>query len=61
VKLELKVESSNAAFEDDNARAESVRILRRVAELVTEDGEGGNIRDINGNMVGKWTLEIADD
>jgi hypothetical protein len=35
-----------------------LRCRLSVAQLVTEDGEGGNVRDINGNTVGQWTLKI---
>lgn len=52
----LKINTDNAAFEDD-ATHEIKRILEEVAmdlELATNHGCSGNIRDVNGNTVGEW-------
>jgi hypothetical protein len=60
----LKIETGNAAFGWDQT-VEIARILRQVAENIV--GEPGslysqfNIRDINGNTVGSWTLDPRED
>lgn len=55
MKLRLTIDMDNAAF-DDNEGAEAARILRTAAEGV----EFGCIRsaliDINGNVVGKFSI-----
>ena len=45
----------NAAFVDDQA-GEVARILRKVADEVRVDSEGG-IFDLNGNHVGTWSMD----
>ena len=58
--------TDNAAFgdqdnpEDDNLtdlRAESARILRKIARTLEEGSDGGTILDLNGNKVGVWDLD----
>ncbi len=52
----IAIEGDNAAFDDD-ARGETARILRDVAQRI-ESGEDANyyrtIRDINGNRIGAF-------
>jgi hypothetical protein len=55
--LEIKLETSNAAFED-NCPQEVARLLRDLAARI-ENGLGsglcrGRLLDINGNIVGTW-------
>jgi hypothetical protein len=55
--LEIKLDTSNAAFEDECPR-EVARILRTFADRI-ENGLGsglvrGRLLDINGNAVGEW-------
>jgi hypothetical protein len=57
--LTIKVKMDNAAFEDDATEAERI-----VAELASsgclqymEKSDGGNLRDINGNIVGEWRVQ----
>jgi DNA-binding ferritin-like protein (Dps family) len=64
----LKIETDNAAFSDDDTdygseesanakRAEVARILREVADLLDNGSqEGAGVYDVNGNRVGKWSL-----
>ena len=65
--FKLKISTDNAAFEDD-AGHEIARILRELADKMSASGfrvdtfendynERGNLRDINGNTVGEWTLK----
>jgi hypothetical protein len=59
--FELKIDTSNAAFEDDYI-CEVERIFARViAQLIEADylnGKHSNIRDTNGNVVG--TFKVTD-
>lgn len=54
----LRIETDNAAFGNngDDCRAEVARILRTLATAVYTDASG-SVRDINGNMVGQWSLD----
>jgi hypothetical protein len=56
--FDLKIETDNYAFDDD-PRPEVARILREVADRV-EHGIIAtgyrNVRDINGNVVGRFRL-----
>ena len=58
--LTLKIDSTgNAAF-TDGPREEIARILRKVANDITDGKEGGVILDVNGNKVGAWDLDLPD-
>jgi hypothetical protein len=61
VTFRIKIESGNDAFQDGNAREETVRILRRVAEQIEAGSDGGKCIDINGNSVGAFAYETADE
>ncbi len=58
----LKFKTDNAAFGDPGdeftpeCQAEISRILRRVAEQVTDGRDHALIFDINGNTIGEWHL-----
>lgn len=55
--FEVKIETDNAAFEDD-ASTEIARILREVIARIAEGYRGGTLADANGNRVGSfmWPL-----
>lgn len=53
----LHIATDNAAFDEHGTVNELNRIMRRLGnDLVTgqKDLEGGTLRDINGNTVGRW-------
>ncbi len=55
--FKLTVDMDNTAFADQHDGIELSRILRRVAQRIEDDGIPWmyqNIRDINGNIVGKY-------
>lgn len=59
MKLKIEIETDNDAFEP-NGGSEAARILRDVADRI--DGAdvcdiGFSVRDINGNRVGKVSVE----
>lgn len=55
----LKIEGmENESFTED-ARAETIRIIRRVADRL-ESEDGGTCRDINGNSVGTWDYDAPE-
>ena len=60
MKFSLTFDCDNSAFEydgDDTALLNEVsRILRTVAKRVQDDDRQGNVRDSNGNTVGKFKL-----
>lgn len=53
----LTIEVDNAAFDGENKTLELARILREQADRIEDSGFGrerwANIRDTNGNIVGK--------
>ena len=59
--LRVKLDSDNEAFADGNAGNEVARILRELAEHVSDSRDGsGTLRDFNGNRVGHWSLAVED-
>lgn len=56
----LKIETGNAAFEE-NSGQEIARILRELASHIDErdvlPNEGSALFDYNGNRVGRWDYE----
>ena len=56
--IKLSFATDNSAFDDDNKRPEIARILRALADRVTDENSDDFIlRDVNGNVVGICTLE----
>lgn len=51
----LKFKTDNAAFGEDKEH-ETVRILREITFKIENGQTEGNIRDINGNMIGNFKL-----
>ena len=52
----ISFDTDNAAFEDENLKEEVIRILHEIADKVSINFTLGNIRDINGNPIGNWSL-----
>ncbi len=58
VSLKIEINSYNAAMVDAHKEA-LTEILRTIIARIEAGVEGPyNIRDINGNKVGSWTLDI---
>ena len=55
MKITINIETDNQSFEDSN---ELNRILHEVADQLTnaQKNDTRNIKDINGNTVGKWVV-----
>lgn len=63
MKFVLHIDCDNAAFED-GAYGEVARILGEAAIQIEQQGRlgsasGGTLRDLNGNRVGGWWVEVA--
>lgn len=62
----LSFETNDAVFEDDGA-FEVARILGDLRDRVLQEAHGssreaeGVIRDVNGNSIGAWFMEIGDE
>lgn len=57
MKFQVVIDVENAAFELENRGNELARILRQVADKVEAASQGrsmGDLRDINGNWVGRF-------
>jgi len=57
----LDIDTGNAAFDDGHAPFEVARILREVANNLTNNKLSGTLYDINGNRVGSYHLQIEED
>ncbi|MET3996018.1 hypothetical protein ABID65_007690 [Bradyrhizobium sp. S3.9.2] len=58
-KFKLEFTADNAAF-DDQPATEIARILRKVADVVVQNGDlDGIVVDMNGNVVGSYSLTKA--
>lgn len=55
MKFKLEVNMDNAAFEE-NSKEELTRILKETIKSLEQGFTGLNIRDINGNIVGAFTI-----
>ena len=55
MKITMRIETDNEAFENGNYEFEVARIIRQVSQRITEDKEkSGRLFDWNGNMVGEF-------
>lgn len=61
--LNIKIETSGSAYSDNgdnisiNGRYALSENLKKIAESIEMNISGGAIMDVNGNNVGRWTLE----
>jgi len=55
--FELKFKTNNATFED-YVEQEVSRILKEIANKIENGSTGGKVKDINGNTIGEWDLDI---
>jgi hypothetical protein len=55
MKFTCEIEMDNAAFEDAPA-TELARIMRKIVDYVKQGSEGDDLRDINGNKVGRFAI-----
>lgn len=62
-KFTLTIDTDNAAFEDADRNTELARILRKTAKALEDYPNflAGNVRDLNGNTVGRWELKKDDE
>jgi len=51
----------NSAFSDGSHQQELARILKELSINVENGLENGFIRDVNGNKVGKWSMDAPCD
>jgi len=60
--FECKFETINSAFDDNDGRTETARILRAIADSIEQRGSNGRpITDTNGNRIGEFWFENEDD
>lgn len=55
--IKIKFETDNDAFHGDNLEYEIERILKDVAHKILSGYLKANVRDVNGNLVGEFTVE----
>lgn len=60
--LKLEIKTGNAAFSEDDVltyegRYEVARLLRKISVQIEQGDNDGVIMDINGNKVGRWSLD----
>ena len=56
MKFKLEFDMNNAAFWSPEIETE--RILRKIASDVAIGWVSGTIADINGNVIGRWEIDI---
>jgi hypothetical protein len=58
----MDFQCNNDAFSGGNAKEEVARILEHTAKLLRfRDHDEGICKDINGNKVGSWSLDIDEE
>lgn len=60
--LKLEIKTGGAAFSEDDVltyegRYEVARLLRKISAQIEQGVDDGVIMDINGNKVGRWSLD----
>jgi hypothetical protein len=56
MKFEMSFDMDNAAFEDQPA-TEAGRIINQTARKLMNGETEGKVRDINGNIIGQWSVK----
>jgi len=57
MKFTLTIESEGAQAEDEPGGM-TYDLLRETADKVDEGHESGTLLDVNGNTVGRWSLDL---
>jgi len=61
-KMELTIDSENAAFSTpEEAQDEISRLLREASDKVAEGYTSGYLFDYNGNRCGHWWADLGED
>ena len=55
--FKLEINTGNAAFEEPYKEIEVCRILEEIKRRIEDGHTYGKLIDINGNNVGKWSLD----
>lgn len=60
--LKIEIKTGGAAFSEDDVltyegRYEVTRLLRKISVQIEQGDNDGVIMDINGNKVGRWSLD----
>lgn len=58
-KFKLEFECENMAFESDQLKPQIAYVLTVLASVMTDgfnDEDSGVVCDVNGNVVGKWSI-----
>ncbi len=58
--IQIKFDTNNAAFDEENFKFEAARILRDLANNIENQNFSGkhqNIFDSNGNIIGKFKVQ----
>lgn len=60
--LKIEIKTGGAAFSEDDVltyegRYEVIRLLRKISVQIEQGDNDGVIMDINGNKVGRWSLD----
>lgn len=60
--LKIEIKTGGAAFSEDDVltyegRYEVARLLRKISVQIEQGDNDGVIMDINGNKVGRWSLD----
>lgn len=56
--VHIEFDTDNAAFEDNGILTESSRILAELARKIENGATFGTIRDVNGNRVGEFSIDM---
>jgi hypothetical protein len=56
MKISLEINMDNAAFEDEGEVKRIISDMVQKMDDIVRAGDGGKLRDINGNVVGKWEV-----
>jgi len=56
----ITIETGNAAFDDGNEGNEVARILREAADRAEMGSTATPLRDYNGNVVGRMTVQMGE-
>jgi hypothetical protein len=58
MRFDLKIDTKGKPFAADEPRAEIARMLREIAEEVASGEPFGQVLDVNGSIVGAWSLRV---
>jgi hypothetical protein len=57
----VKINVDNAAYEDQDIQYQLIENLKDIIDRLEHSCDWGTVKDVNGNTVGRWSLDFVEE